>query len=156
MYPKVHDLTYPLPEVDIRVHCLYGTGKETDEGYVYDVPKFDASPPPAPKKVVKGPGDGTVNLRSLEACRECASFDTCTSLRSVSVAYGCMTVDMLASLHACWDSSYVTCLPHNPSIDSLGPWWVESVRVKTRVCAQSAATVLTGAMLAAALGRLQS
>ena len=77
MYPKVHDLTYPLPEVDIRVHCLYGTGKETDEGYVYDVPKFDASPPPGPKKVVKGPGDGTVNLRSLEACKECAISDTC-------------------------------------------------------------------------------
>lgn len=69
VYPKVHDLTYPLPEVDIRVHCLYGTGKDTDEGYVYDVPKFNASGPPPPKKVVKGPGDGTVNLRSLEACK---------------------------------------------------------------------------------------
>ena len=69
VYPRVHDLTYPLPEVDIRLHCLYGTGMDTDEAYVYDVPSFNASAPPAPKKVVKGPGDGTVNLRSLEACK---------------------------------------------------------------------------------------
>lgn len=69
VYPIVHDLTYPLPEVDIRLHCLYGTGMETDEGYVYDVPRFNASAPPAPKEVRKGPGDGTVNLRSLEACK---------------------------------------------------------------------------------------
>ena len=74
MYPKVHDLTFPLPKVDVRVHCLYGTGKDTDEGYVYDVPEFDASGPPPPKKIAKGPGDGTVNLRSLEACRGCAQF----------------------------------------------------------------------------------
>ena len=156
MYPKVHDLTYPLPEVDIRVHCLYGTGKETDEGYVYDVPKFDASPPPGPKKVVKGPGDGTVNLRSLEACKECASSDTCTPLGSVCVADGCMITGMLASLNACREALFVTCSPHHPSIDSLGPWWVEDVRDKTLVCAQSAAIMLTDSMLAAVLGRVQS
>ena len=68
VYPKVNDLTYPLPQVDIRVHCLYGTGQDTDEGYVYAVPHFNASAPPPPKEVRTGLGDGTVNLRSLEAC----------------------------------------------------------------------------------------
>ena len=68
VYPKVHDLTYPLPQLDIRVHCLYGTGQDTDEGYVYAVPHFNASAPPPPKEVRTGLGDGTVNLRSLEAC----------------------------------------------------------------------------------------
>ncbi len=66
----MHNITYPLPEVAFPVHCLYGTGKDTDEGYVYDVPTFNASAPPAPAQVFKGPGDGTVNQQSLEACRE--------------------------------------------------------------------------------------
>ena len=69
VYPKVHDLTYPLPQVDIRVHCLYGTGPRTPtKGYVYAVSYFNASAPPPPKEVRTGLGDGTVNLRSLEAC----------------------------------------------------------------------------------------
>ncbi len=70
VYPRVHNITYPLPKVTFTVHCLYGTGKDTDEGYIYEVPVFNASAPPAPGKVIKGPGDGTVNLQSLEACKE--------------------------------------------------------------------------------------
>jgi lysophospholipase-3 len=70
VYPRVHNITYPLPKVGFQVHCLYGTGKDTDEGYVYDVSAFNASAPPAPSMVIKGPGDGTVNQRSLEACKQ--------------------------------------------------------------------------------------
>lgn len=69
VYPRVHNLTYPLPRVGFQIHCLYGTGKDTDEGYVYDVKSFNATAPPAPKKVLMGDGDGTVNLQSLEACK---------------------------------------------------------------------------------------
>lgn len=50
------------------VHCLYGTETDTDEAYVYDVPRFTTTTPPAPKTIISGPGDGTVNLRSLHAC----------------------------------------------------------------------------------------
>jgi hypothetical protein len=64
----VHALTYPLPEVPFDVHCLFGTGLDTDEGYAYDVDKFSAKAPPPPKRVRKGPGDGTVNAHSLAAC----------------------------------------------------------------------------------------
>ncbi|CAL8461900.1 g1431 [Coccomyxa elongata] len=70
VYPRVHNLTYPLPKVNFKVHCMYGTGRDTDEGYVYDVDAFNASAPSAPSKVMKGDGDGTVNTRSLEACKE--------------------------------------------------------------------------------------
>lgn len=70
VYPRVHNITYPLPEVGFRVHCLYGTGKKTDESFVYDVAAFNASAPPAPSKVIQGPGDGTVNQQSLEACKQ--------------------------------------------------------------------------------------
>ena len=66
VYPRVHNLTHPLPKLDMRVHCLYGTGKDTDERFEYDVPNFSSSEPPAPRRAVQGPGDGTVNLRSLE------------------------------------------------------------------------------------------
>ena len=72
MYPKVHDLTYPLPKLDMRVHCLHGTGVDTAEHFTYDVPHFSDSAPPAPSHVRQGPGDGTVNLRSLEAGRRYA------------------------------------------------------------------------------------
>ena len=67
LYPKVHDLTYPLPKLDMRVHCLHGTGVATAEHFTYDVPSFSGSDPPAPSHVRQGPGDGTVNLCSLEA-----------------------------------------------------------------------------------------
>ena len=72
LYPRVHNLTHPLPKLDMRVHCLYGTGKATAERFEYDVPNFSGSEPPAPKRVVQGPGDGTVNLRSLESGVRCA------------------------------------------------------------------------------------
>ena len=52
------------------VHCIYGTESETDEAYVYDVPHFTSATPPAPRDIVMGPGDGTVNLRSLAACEQ--------------------------------------------------------------------------------------
>ena len=86
LHPKVHDLTYPLPKLEMRVHCLHGSGVDTAEHFTYDVPRFSDSAPPAPSHVKQGPGDGTVNLRSLEAggryadvshthrcvrCREC-------------------------------------------------------------------------------------
>ena len=71
VYPRVHALTYPLPEVGFDVHCLYGTGKDTDEGYVYGEERFSSEAPAAPKHVRKGPGDGTVNAHSLEACARC-------------------------------------------------------------------------------------
>ncbi|EIE25135.1 Lecithin:cholesterol acyltransferase [Coccomyxa subellipsoidea C-169] len=69
VYPVVHNLTYPLPKVDFKIHCMYGLGKDTDEGYMYDVDAFDSSAPNAPKKIFHGEGDGTVNKRSLEACK---------------------------------------------------------------------------------------
>ncbi len=81
VYPRVHNLTYPLPKVNFKVHCMYGTGRDTDEGYLYDVDAFNASAPSAPSKVMKGDGDGTVNTRSLEACKECVSGMTRTLCR---------------------------------------------------------------------------
>lgn len=69
----MHALTYPLPAAAFDVHCLYGTGLDTDEGYVYDVERFTSAAPPAPKHVRKGLGDGTVNAHSLEACKRCGA-----------------------------------------------------------------------------------
>ena len=82
LYPKVHDLTYPLPKLDMRVHCLHGTGVDTAEHFMYDVPRFSSSDPPAPSRVRQGPGDGTVNLRSLEAGARyaCISHKNCNPL----------------------------------------------------------------------------
>ena len=50
------------------VHCIYGTETDTDEAYIYDVDHFTNSTPPAPKTIINGPGDGTVNLLSLQSC----------------------------------------------------------------------------------------
>lgn len=50
------------------VHCIYGTETDTDEAYIYDVDHFTNSTPPAPKIIISGPGDGTVNLLSLQSC----------------------------------------------------------------------------------------
>jgi hypothetical protein len=38
-------------------------------GYGYDVKRFGGQEvPPAPRRISQGPGDGTVNLRSLQSC----------------------------------------------------------------------------------------
>ncbi|KAK9814182.1 hypothetical protein WJX72_001833 [[Myrmecia] bisecta] len=68
VYPLTHNLTYPLPQIDVPTYCLFGTDLDTDTGYLYDVDKFDASAPPAPKEKRRGPGDGTVSSLSLEQC----------------------------------------------------------------------------------------
>ena len=72
VYPKVHALTWPLPEVAFPVRCLYGAGVDTDESFFYDVERFTAGEvPPAPKEKLQGDGDGTVGRASLEACSRC-------------------------------------------------------------------------------------
>ena len=68
VYEVTRNLTYPVPLLDLPVHCLYGFGVDTDEAYFYNVNHFDSSEPPEPTKTQQGDGDGTVNLASLQAC----------------------------------------------------------------------------------------
>ncbi len=97
LYPKVHDLTYPLPKLDMRVHCLHGTGMDTAEHFTYDVPRFSDSAPPAPSHVRQGPGDGTVNLRSLEAGRRYAdSFLQAWDLSDARCCYAPFPASLVA------------------------------------------------------------
>lgn len=48
----------------VEVHCLYGSGVDTVERLVYKGDVFTNNP-----KLMGGDGDGTVNARSLEACK---------------------------------------------------------------------------------------
>ena len=75
MFDRVRKTTHPLPALDIPVHCMHGVMRDnsTEEHFLYDVNKFNATGPPAPAAVRKGAGDGTVNLRSLESCHRCVS-----------------------------------------------------------------------------------
>ena len=50
----------------VPVHCFYSGGTETPERLVYD--SMSAFPDSEPRREM-GDGDGTVNRRSLEACR---------------------------------------------------------------------------------------
>eukprot|EP00891_Asterochloris_glomerata_P001746 jgi/Astpho2/1746/fgenesh1_pg.00032_%23_73_t len=68
VYEVTRNLTYPVPQLDLPVWCLFGEDVDTDEGYVYDIEHFDSTAPPAPTKIQQGKGDGTVNQLSLEAC----------------------------------------------------------------------------------------
>jgi len=53
-------------DLGVPIHCFYSGGVPTPERLVYDsVSTFPDSEP----RVEMGAGDGTVNLRSLEACR---------------------------------------------------------------------------------------
>lgn len=49
----------------VAIHCLYSGGIATPQRLVYD---FAATFPDSQPIVEMGDGDGTVNLRSLEAC----------------------------------------------------------------------------------------
>ncbi|KAM3609277.1 uncharacterized protein V6R79_012127 [Siganus canaliculatus] len=58
--PLVTDLTPP----GVEVHCLFGSGVPTSEGFQYSDKFPDVEP-----TVLYGDGDGTVNLRSAMQCR---------------------------------------------------------------------------------------
>jgi len=62
----VGNLTYPLTThaPNVTVHCLYGTGKDTAESFTFGEGEFPDTQP----KITYGDGDGTVNIRSLQAC----------------------------------------------------------------------------------------
>jgi len=62
----VGNLTYPLTShaPHVTVHCLYGTGKDTAESFTFGEGEFPDTQP----KITYGNGDGTVNIRSLQAC----------------------------------------------------------------------------------------
>ncbi len=79
VFDRVRSTTHPLPTLDIPVHCMHGlmAGNSTEEHFLYDVNKFNASSPPAPTVIRMGAGDGTVNLKSLESCKRCALLHFC-------------------------------------------------------------------------------
>lgn len=62
-----YSLNFTAPGVEI--HCLYGSGIQTVESLNYEK-SYDLSGKPT---LVFGDGDGTVNRRSLEACRHWSS-----------------------------------------------------------------------------------
>lgn len=58
-----YKLNFSAP--DVELHCLYGTGIATVERLIYEKSKgLDGTP-----KLETGDGDGTVNYRSLAACK---------------------------------------------------------------------------------------
>ncbi|KAK9800276.1 hypothetical protein WJX73_002429 [Symbiochloris irregularis] len=70
VYDIVHRLTVPMPALDIPVHCIHGKGVETEDSYFYDIAAFNGKVPPAPNKVTHSDGDGTVNIASLQSCKQ--------------------------------------------------------------------------------------
>lgn len=48
----------------VEVHCIYGTNVGTVEKLIYKSDDLKSNP-----KLIEGLGDGTVNSRSLEACK---------------------------------------------------------------------------------------
>merc|ERR1712025_303159 len=65
MYEDVQSLTADLPDPGVKVFCWYGSGLETTDQVIY------AGDPKTSKPYFnKGFGDGTVNSKSLEACKD--------------------------------------------------------------------------------------
>ena len=66
MWEGVKDLIMDLPHPGVSVFCLHSYGVHTAQTLVYKEGEFPDFQP----TVLHGDGDGTVNLRSLQACRE--------------------------------------------------------------------------------------
>ncbi|KAI1293511.1 Phospholipase A2 group XV [Halotydeus destructor] len=65
MYRDSRALSDNIPHPMVDVFCIHGNGNETVETLVYDTEEqFPGSP-----NFTYGPGDGVVNMVSLEACR---------------------------------------------------------------------------------------
>ncbi|KAK0401701.1 hypothetical protein QR680_015926 [Steinernema hermaphroditum] len=62
LYTKIVELEAP----GVELHCIYGAGIPTPERFIWDEGYF---PDYQPTEIL-GDGDGTVNLRSLEACKQ--------------------------------------------------------------------------------------
>jgi hypothetical protein len=78
IFPRLEDIRdYALRPgvIPVPLTCAYGTGVDTDTAYSYAVDKLNAATAPAPDAVTDKKGDGTVNLRSLEACRDAGPKD---------------------------------------------------------------------------------
>jgi hypothetical protein len=78
IFPRLEDIRdYALKPgvIPVPLTCAYGTGVDTDAAYSYAVDKLHAATAPAPDAVTDKKGDGTVNLRSLEACRDAGPKD---------------------------------------------------------------------------------
>ena len=65
-----YKLNFSAP--DVELHCLYGTGVQTVQRLVYEKSAgLDGTP-----KLENGDGDGTVNYRSLSACKQWAPLQS--------------------------------------------------------------------------------
>lgn len=62
MWLDTKDLVSDTTPPGVEVHCLYGVGVDTEEHISYK------TIPSSSPTLTYGPGDGTVNLRSLEGC----------------------------------------------------------------------------------------
>lgn len=71
-YPDAINITLQVPPVwidnppNVPLYCLYGTGVDTPEKFFYGTDEFPDTFP----KTLFGNGDGTVNIRSLQACQK--------------------------------------------------------------------------------------
>ncbi|EDO33966.1 predicted protein [Nematostella vectensis] len=63
---NLENLTAPLLQhaPNVTLHCLHGSGVDTEESYTYGKGEFPDEQP----TIRNGDGDGTVNARSLRAC----------------------------------------------------------------------------------------
>jgi len=65
MREDTKDLIAGLPAPGVEVFCIHGGGVDTTEKLVYGKGEFPGSDPGT---ILKGDGDGTVNMRSLVGC----------------------------------------------------------------------------------------
>ena len=69
-YPDAINISKQVPPVwiadppNVTLYCIYGTNVSTPEKFVYGTDEFPDTFP----KTLFGDGDGTVNIRSLQAC----------------------------------------------------------------------------------------
>ncbi|XP_070574884.1 lysosomal phospholipase A and acyltransferase-like [Ptychodera flava] len=65
MWLDTKDLIHNVTAPGVPVFCLHGSGLDTPERFIYDEKhKFPDTQP----ITISGPGDGTVNMKSLKAC----------------------------------------------------------------------------------------
>ena len=63
MYTGITSINEGFPAPNVTVYCFYGTGLLTPESFIYNASFPDVDP-----EIMRGDGDGTVNLRSSEVC----------------------------------------------------------------------------------------
>ena len=91
LFENIRHESYDMDHPGVDTYCVYSYGTDTPNQLVFDEGEF----PDGDATMLMGPGDGTVNIRSLEFCKEWLSNHDSYHVAEVKAFEGVPHIDLL-------------------------------------------------------------